>query len=264
MEKRVRSPNYPALSLPEAIERLQLVYSSQHKHGAPREVVAKSMGYTGLNGASATAISALIKFGLLERDGEELRVSERAMCIIAPQSADEKSRALRDAALDPPLFAELAEKFPGKMPSDDLLKNYLVRNGFAPGAINSVIAAYKETSELVGREGGGYDSGSSTPEGSLDMHAPTHAPVAATDGPVVGKSNAKTYSYADSERQIGRYDFEEGRFVRIAASADLSTEEALDMAETIIELKRKELKRKKAMATGSVEKTIDTDKDIGE
>src|SRR5690349_12858194 len=115
MEKRVRSPNYPALSLREAIEKIHLVYRAQHTHGAPREVVVKGMGYTGLNGASSTAVSALSKYGLLTREGEEWRVSDRAMCIIAPHSAEEKAQALRDAATEPQLFNEIAEKFPGRM-----------------------------------------------------------------------------------------------------------------------------------------------------
>ncbi len=45
------------------------------------------------------------------------------------------------------------------------------------------------------------------------------------------------------QRQLGRYDFEDGSYVQIVASGPVETEEALDMIKTIVELKRKELQR---------------------
>jgi hypothetical protein len=169
MDKRIRSPNYPALSLPEAIERVAALYRAQHTHAAPREVVAKGLGYNSLNGASATAISALQKYGLLERSGDELKVSERGMRILHPHPPEDRGAAIREAAADPPLFAELREKFPGAIPSDDLLRNYLIRRGFAPGAVTAVISAYRETSEMAEREGRLDDSLGEQPPEHPDM-----------------------------------------------------------------------------------------------
>lgn len=181
MEKRIRSPNYPALSLPDAIEKVTALYRAEHTHPAPREVVAKGMGYNSLNGASASAISALQKYGLLERSGEELRVSERALRILHPHPPEERGAAIRQAALEPPLFAELNDRFPGRIPSDDLLRNYLIRNGFAPSAVTAVITAYRETSEMAEREGREHDSlHEQTPEHAAmpqQIRTPT-APVA--------------------------------------------------------------------------------------
>ena len=153
MEKRIRSPNYPALSLPDAIDKVAALYRAQHTHSAPREVVAKGMGYNSLNGASASAISALNKYGLLDRAGDEIKVSERALRILHPHSAEERAAAIKEAASEPPLFAELNERFHGRMPGDELLRNYLIRNGFAPAAVTPVMAAYRETSEMAEREG---------------------------------------------------------------------------------------------------------------
>lgn len=238
MEKRLRSPNYPALSLPEAIEKVSALYDKLHNHGAPREVIAKSLGYSGLNGASATAISALHKYGLLERQGDEIRVSERARKILTPLSEEEKMAAVRDAAFDPPLFAELAEKFPGKAPPDDLLKNYLSRKGFAPGALSGVVLAYRQTSDMVGGLGTPYDSGhpteesdpmSATPQSGPNMHRPAPA----TFSQPIEKST--------KERSLGHYDLEGGGYVRIACSVGLDTETALDMVELMLETVRKEL-----------------------
>lgn len=158
MDKRIRSPNYPALSLPEAIKRVQALYGAHHTHAAPREVVAKGLGYNSLNGASMTAISALQKYGLIDRAGDGLKVSERALRILLPHSPVERATAIQEAANDPPLFAELKENFPDRIPGDDLLRNYLLRRGFAPGAVSSVIAAYRETSEMAEEEVRAHDS----------------------------------------------------------------------------------------------------------
>lgn len=164
METRLRSPNYPAFSLPVAIEKVAALYAAQHRHPAPREIVATGMGYNSLNGASATAISALHKYGLLEGRGDQLRVSDRAMRLLHPESSEERAEAIREAAFDPPLFSELNERFPGKLPNDDLLRNYLIRRGFAPNAVTSVIASYRETSEMVERDGTRQDSAREQPE----------------------------------------------------------------------------------------------------
>src|SRR5438477_144269 len=110
--KRIRSPNYPALSLPDAIEKAAALYRVQHTHAAPREVAVRGMGYNTLNGASATAISALHKYGLLDRVGDEVKISDRALRILHPEPLEERSAAILEAAREPPLFGELAERFP--------------------------------------------------------------------------------------------------------------------------------------------------------
>jgi hypothetical protein len=238
MEKRIRSPNYPALSLPDAIEKVAGIYRSVHTHAGPREVIAKAMGYAGLNGASATAISALRKYGLLEKAGEEVKVSERALRILHPHSPAEKVQAVREAAGDPVLFSELTERFSGKAPNEDLLRNYLVRRGFAPGALTAVISAYRETSDMVARESEGHDSGPDHKEEPAPMSQTSLSP--ATTGTIQPSPAIQAVA---NERPIGRYDFEGGAYVRIAAFGDIDTEEALDMVETLIQLKRKELER---------------------
>ncbi|MBX3508495.1 MAG: hypothetical protein KF714_06890 [Parvibaculum sp.] len=248
MEKRVRSPNYPSMSLAEAIQRAALVYKNQHTHGAPREVVAKSMGYNSLNGASATSISALIKYGLLEGRGDEIKISDRAMCILHPQSPEEKAEAIRQAAREPELFRDLAERFPGRMPAEDVLRNYLIRNGFAPAAVSSVILAYRETCEFAEREAGAYDSGPvpvSTEAPAMHSTPQSHstAPAPNTGKPVYNQSD---------ERNVARYDFEGGGFVRISVGGPIETEQALSMAETLIGLKRAEIEARNERARNTL------------
>jgi hypothetical protein len=230
-----------------------LLYRAQHTHAAPREVVARGMGYSSLNGASATAISALHKYGLLERAGDEVKISDRMMRILHPQTATERSTALSEAARSVPLFAELDERFPGRMPNDELLRNYLVRKGFAPAAVSSVILAYRETSEMVGREATGHDSSEPQQE-QAEMMTTTVPATAEARHPAPA---AVFGNVASDERPVGRYDYEDGSYVRIMARGGIDTEEALDMVETLIAMKRQELARRKTpVSTDTANATV--------
>ena len=241
MEKRVRSPNYPAISLPDALDKTSALYKSLHTHPGPREVIVKGMGYASLNGSSMSAISALRKYGLLEGRGDEIKISDRAMRIMHPESNEERALAIQEAAGDPPLFAELDNRFSGEVPNEELLRNYLLRKNFSTGAVTHIIRSYRETKELVKAESGGYDSSSPTLEGSSAMHPETSSAHVQSQA-VLGQ---KVPLNQGDERSIGRYDFEGGGYIRILTGGNIATEEALDMAETIIEIKRKEIERRK-------------------
>jgi hypothetical protein len=258
MEKRVRSPNYPAFGLPEAIKKIEALYKAQHTHGAPRDVVATGLGYNGLNGASATSISALGKFGLLERHGEDYRVSERAMRILHPHSASEKAEAIREAAFLPPLFQELADKFPGRLPGEEVLRNYLIRNGFAPGAVASVILAYRETMELVAEEGGAYDSQPITHslEPTMSIAAaspPLVAPPAAQPSVVLSALALK-----GNERSLGRLDFDGGGFVQIIVGGDVETLDALEAVDNLASWARLQASKRSGRTVTAIAETTVT------
>jgi len=241
MEKRVRSPNYPAFGLPEAIQKVTDLYKEMHTHSGPREVIVKGMGYNSINGASATAVSALQKYGLLEKSGEGLRVSERALRILHPHNEEERRAAIREAAFDPPLFAELAEKFPGRMPNEELLRNYLIRSGFAPAAVSHVILAYRETSSFAEEHGGPYISGPVGPHEAPHMQIHPAIP----QPPLTSQNIGSVTQMPVKEREIIRYSFEGGGFLKIVIDDETDPEEAFDMALTLIELKRAEVKRRK-------------------
>src|SRR6185312_12335088 len=127
---RVRSPNYPSISLGEAMVRVAQIFGEEHRHPTPREVVAKHMGYSGVNGASLSAISALLKYGLLEQEGDTYKVTDLAIALTHPQTPAEKAAAVQTAASKPALFAELLNQFKGRLPSDENLRAYLIRRGF--------------------------------------------------------------------------------------------------------------------------------------
>lgn len=145
-----RSPNYPSMSLPEAIERLEKVYAAEHTHKAPSEVVAKALGYQSLNGKSITVLSTLKKYGLLEEVGKELKVSKDGLIILVdPPDSEERATALRRAAFSPALFEEIRKNYGETVPSDENLRSFLLRRGFLQSAVDAPIRAYRETVALV-------------------------------------------------------------------------------------------------------------------
>jgi hypothetical protein len=166
---KTRSPNYPIISLPDAVQRIQRVYESEHTHLATRDVIARALGYGGINGASAGLVSALAKYGLLEVVKEQYRVSETALDILLhPKGDPERVRAIQGAALAPSLFKELHGHYDGRLPSDVNLRAYLVKRGFNPKTVDGVIRVYRDTIEFVDGETQFADA-----EASDDLHVET-------------------------------------------------------------------------------------------
>ncbi|MGN7984666.1 hypothetical protein [Burkholderia sp. 22313] len=147
---KARSPNYPALSLRKSLEFAGKVYAKNHTHKAEPIVVAQAMGYSGLNGKSLSAISALKKFGLLEDVDKQLRIARSALTILVePSTSAERAETLVEAAFLPDLFAELRAEYGDVAPSDELLRSYLLRRGFLLATVDLPIRAYRETLEMV-------------------------------------------------------------------------------------------------------------------
>lgn len=105
-------------------------------------------------------LSALGKYGLLEGRGNDSRVSDLAVQIIAhPPGTAERAAALSEAAGRPELFAELDSRFQGGKASDQAIRAYLLTQKFIPSAADAAIRAYRETKALVLMEAGGYMEG---------------------------------------------------------------------------------------------------------
>lgn len=181
---RVRSPNYPQISLSDAVTRVSQVFGKERQHAAPRQVVLKHLGYSSINGASLGTLSGIAKYGLLERVGEDYRVSDRAMTILYPPSPEAKAEALNAAAREPSLFSEIFEHFGGVLPSDDNLQSYLIRKGFADSGAKAVIRVLRDTMEFVMPQSAAATSQAPTKEGTKPLQIQqveqvARAPVAA-------------------------------------------------------------------------------------
>jgi hypothetical protein len=153
---KTRSPNYPAISLPDAVAKAKLIYNKERHAPMDHAVALKAMGYT-VNGLSVVKLSALKKYGLLEGDSESLRLSEDALTVIHdPSGTPARADAMRRMALKPGLFQELRNQFGAGIPSEENLRSYLLKKKFIPSAASSASRAYRDTMELVEEDSAGY------------------------------------------------------------------------------------------------------------
>lgn len=168
-----RSPNYPGADLEMSLSDVTKVYDREKTAPFTPEVASKAWGYRSLSGPARVRVAALRQYGLLEqRKGQEAKVSNRALTLILRnRSTAEYQQALRDAALEPPLFQELARTRLSS--SDDSLKHYLIVNkGFTDDGAKRVIEVFRNTMALAGITESaiisGQDEGESLDEGTSD------------------------------------------------------------------------------------------------
>lgn len=146
MDARQRSPSYPSTPLSEAIELVRKFHNVERTNPVDRAVAVKAMGYSGISGRSATVLSNLIQFGLVEKTGKnEVRVTRRAIEILYPDTDESKSEALRAAAQEPELFKSISERFTDGLPSEAALQSYLIRQSFTHVAVGPATRAFLET-----------------------------------------------------------------------------------------------------------------------
>jgi len=157
-----RSPNFPQVSLAEAIDNIRLVYQREGRSKMPKLSAVKPLGYTSINGRSLGVLAALRAYGLLDGRGDDVRVSDDAITILnAPKDSEERADAIRRAFEAPPAFAVLRSK---EGASADTLRWHLIKANFRDDAADKLIKVFLESRDLVNAEAGSYDSGASEPE----------------------------------------------------------------------------------------------------
>lgn len=173
---KARSPEYPVIGLKEAIDKVGAVYAKDYQSKVARVVLAEHMGYKTLNGKSLGVLSACGKYGLLEGRGDDTRVSDLAVTIIAhPAGTPERTVAIKQAAANPELFAELDNRFQGGRVSDQAMRAWMLTQKFIPQAADTAIRSYRETKQLVETESGGYAGAEIEPE-KPPVTPQTHTP----------------------------------------------------------------------------------------
>jgi len=145
---KFRSPNYPAVSLKEAVDRTRRLFGEARQSSVSEEAAVKAIGYTGLTGPSRGMLSALKKYGLVEdAPGGGVRISKLAMGILHATSDGERVENTRKAALLPPLFRRFHTEFSGV--TDPILRSHLVREGFSDDGATKAIRAFRQTAEFA-------------------------------------------------------------------------------------------------------------------
>lgn len=147
---RMRSPNYPSIPLSQAIDLVKEIHSKNRTNVIDRQSAARDMGYSGLTGRSLKLLGALAQYDLVSKAGKgSLKVTQTAVDIIHGLDDATRSSALRRAGAAPALFTELFERFPDGVPSDNVIRSYLVQRGYADVALTPAIKSFIETNHFL-------------------------------------------------------------------------------------------------------------------
>jgi hypothetical protein len=150
MNSRTRSPNYPSMSLGEAIEAIRKVYSHEKRGRFPRLSLATHLGYTSINGRSLAKIGTLRAYGLIDGREDTLTVSQTALAIIeAPEGSEDRARAYKEAFLSPGIFARIFEEYGDTKPSPHTLRWWLQKQNYIGDAADKAMQSYLESFDLV-------------------------------------------------------------------------------------------------------------------
>jgi hypothetical protein len=87
-------------------------------------------------------------YGLLSKQGADVRVSDKAIQILHPLGESEKMEAIRSAALSPPLFAELFKSHGAC--SAKIIEGKLVQSGYAPDSARKTAWVFGSNIEFAG------------------------------------------------------------------------------------------------------------------
>lgn len=152
-KERHRSPNYPAVGLRDAVERVRNLFLKGGKAGAPAAIAAKYIGFGSAHGQSYSVLAALKKFDLTGEINGRIVPTQRAIEIInLPDSDPRRVRALKEAALAPAIYRQLAESYRDTgLPADEVLEAELTTyKGFNPKVVAGFVKDFRDTLDFAG------------------------------------------------------------------------------------------------------------------
>ena len=83
MAGKHRSPNYPAVSLPDAVSMAKKLWDAEKRTSVNGDIAAKALGFNGLNGKVRVMIGALRQYGLLTKGKPGLvQLSDLAVSVL--------------------------------------------------------------------------------------------------------------------------------------------------------------------------------------
>jgi hypothetical protein len=165
MAGKTRSPNYPALSLPQVLKLANALWQRESRTVVEPRVAVKAFGYESLSGSARVALGAMKQYGLLEKSAHGIRLSDLAVRLLHPADEADRQAATEAAALTPPLFRELSRTH--AKASDEAIKSLLItQKGFAPRGVGEFVKAFRDTLKLVGTD---YSGNPQTGEKAMEI-----------------------------------------------------------------------------------------------
>lgn len=152
-KKKHRSPNYPAMNLKRAVERVAALNEKYKRFHVPIAQAFELWVLKPNSSSGQQCIGALKAYGLIDVEGEgdarKIRVSDVAHKIVANHA--DRAKLLQQVALRPAIHSELWTKFktPEGLPPDEILRQYLVfdreEGVFNEDSVGSFISSFRET-----------------------------------------------------------------------------------------------------------------------
>jgi hypothetical protein len=151
-KERHRSPNYPAVGLKEAVNRVRMLYEADGRAGAPAEIAAKHIGFKAAHGSAMSVLAALKKFGLVADIGGKFAPTQGAIAILKlPEADPRRKEALEEAALRPAIYRSLVDAYhESGLPSAEVLEGELTTyQNFNPNAVKGFVKDFLETLQFA-------------------------------------------------------------------------------------------------------------------
>ncbi len=257
-KKRMRSPNYPYISLERAVTLAENLFDSNKRYSVPLAAAAKSWEMSPTSSSIPRFIAALLSYGLLDSEGEKqdkrVKISDLAFKIIIDKRPNslERKRALIEAAMVPIIFQKLTAHFPDGLPGDETLKYTLIADfKFNPESAGDVIKVFRETidytqfyeSGIISEERTGSAEASMVNGGVNDMSTKVSNPVERSvstqrfglhsDLPKPGTLGIGIDS--SLEREVAKYPVGKDTSIRLIATGKI-TQKAIKKLIAILEL----------------------------
>src|ERR1035437_843339 len=146
-----RSPNFPVITLEEAIKYIGLFFSENKRAGVSKLSTLKSLGFKGSHGQSLGVLSALKKYNLVKEENDNYSLTPEALTILLANDEKRKEEMIKECALRPGIYASLWEKFSKTgLPSDNSLSDMLIfEERFNENTVSSFIRGFKATMEFA-------------------------------------------------------------------------------------------------------------------
>lgn len=172
---RMRSPNYPAMPLGEALKVTKTLWDKNRLTTISREAAAKDLGYTGLTGRSLQVLGALNQYGLTENAAKgHMRVTKLGECALIGFPEEKKRQAISEAARSPSFFRDILERFEGSVPGENAVRFFLLSNGFTNDGVEKALKVFAETTRFVEINGDSESYGIAQESGAV---SPPEQPI---------------------------------------------------------------------------------------
>lgn len=226
-----RSPNYPRLSLPEALEKAQDVWASVQRSVMTTDEAAKCIGYSSLSGPARVKLSALKKYGLLAKEGKGWKLTDRAVHILhRPNSDPQHIEALIAAFNEVELFRSLDRDFPNATKGS--IRSHLITDyEFTENGADRALEAYIQSKSVV-----------SIAETTDDLRSEVVDDFILSDTP--SEVDSVTKRNARPEKRIGEDVYVLGEHELVICAPPELTQEEYDEIVDYFELYKRKLKRR--------------------